>query len=525
MQRKIENLGKYKYVVVNGVKYIEETYYDGTVNANITNSALISENLVNQAKQALACGIILDGMEFPSGPLPAALTSLPPDLWWSEDIYNYLYMNKHYQPGTANGTHAGHAIVIVGWVNKGAINVNLNGMNRDWNQIWGNAPQGNLPTSVMSTWPINFPAGTTTWAELESIVSGVFVFIDNHDGELYFAPYFERNSLVGDPVRFRYIEGAKVASFSYNNYYDQPYSSSDGDTVPDVSDNCPDSANQDQKDVDHDGRGDVCDYDLDGDGIPNGYDVEATNASLSTNLNGNDKYEVSSLYTGDGTDFNETGLPIDTHEYRHSGQGYFVDWVTMTIYNGFNAALAPVVMFSDGPDVDRCEDNCVEHSVDLPACLQKCSMLDTNLEFLGDIETLRLPGRESFACKYQNYFHPLCLKWVEFLLNLKESGWLATPTGLANDATLQWISNSVAGLMDDMDYSPGANPPSESFRNFTLDGIKDLIDERVDQGVTLNSVFAAHPALSFLYNYSYPPVFTGISLPEELRKYNPCDLV
>src|SRR5690242_19268723 len=44
---------------------------------------------------------------------------------------------------------------------------------------------------------------------------------------------------------------------------------SDGDTVPDATDNCPNVANPDQADTNHDGIGDACQTgDADGDGIP-----------------------------------------------------------------------------------------------------------------------------------------------------------------------------------------------------------------------------------------------------------------
>jgi hypothetical protein len=42
--------------------------------------------------------------------------------------------------------------------------------------------------------------------------------------------------------------------------------------VLDAADNCPATANTDQSDIDQDGLGDVCDPDIDGDGIPNNLD-------------------------------------------------------------------------------------------------------------------------------------------------------------------------------------------------------------------------------------------------------------
>jgi thrombospondin type 3 repeat protein len=43
----------------------------------------------------------------------------------------------------------------------------------------------------------------------------------------------------------------------------------DGDGANDAIDSCRSTANADQSDIDHDGKGDVCDSDMDGDGHSN----------------------------------------------------------------------------------------------------------------------------------------------------------------------------------------------------------------------------------------------------------------
>ena len=47
----------------------------------------------------------------------------------------------------------------------------------------------------------------------------------------------------------------------------------DGDTVGDIFDNCPQVPNADQSDLDQDGLGDACDDDDDGDGMPDDYEI------------------------------------------------------------------------------------------------------------------------------------------------------------------------------------------------------------------------------------------------------------
>ena len=53
-----------------------------------------------------------------------------------------------------------------------------------------------------------------------------------------------------------------------------PRPDGDDDTVADDVDNCPAQANADQADLDHDGVGDVCDPDTDGDGYTNTYEIK-----------------------------------------------------------------------------------------------------------------------------------------------------------------------------------------------------------------------------------------------------------
>ena len=57
-----------------------------------------------------------------------------------------------------------------------------------------------------------------------------------------------------------------------DEYGDACEPNSDGDTIIDDDDNCPNDDNEDQEDMDGDSEGDACDDDIDGDLVDNGPD-------------------------------------------------------------------------------------------------------------------------------------------------------------------------------------------------------------------------------------------------------------
>ena len=121
----------------------------------------------------------------------------------------------------------------------------------------------------------------------------------------------------------------------------------DGDGVPDVTDNCPATANADQGDVDGDGEGDACDPDADGDGLDNGVDncPLADNAD-QTNTDGDELGDAcDDDDDGDGVTDGVDNCPVDAN----AEQGDLDQ-------DGDGDACDPDV---DGDGIDDSIDNCV----------------------------------------------------------------------------------------------------------------------------------------------------------------------
>lgn len=88
---------------------------------------------------------------------------------------------------------------------------------------------------------------------------------------------------------------------------DIPEPDTDFDGIPDSSDNCPESPNPDQSDIDGDGFGDVCDDDDDGDGVLDINDSSPMNPNACSDIDGDGCDDCSS-----GTFDTTSDCPFDT---------------------------------------------------------------------------------------------------------------------------------------------------------------------------------------------------------------------
>ena len=128
----------------------------------------------------------------------------------------------------------------------------------------------NKPTTVLGYGITD--AFNGTWESLSGKPALKEVATSGNYTDLSNKPYLKVSS-TGDTLRLSssnwvIVPGVSAANAQTNN-------DTDGDGVPDTSDNCPLVANPDQQDTDHDGIGDACETsvtDTDGDGVPDSID-------------------------------------------------------------------------------------------------------------------------------------------------------------------------------------------------------------------------------------------------------------
>lgn len=152
-----------------------------------------------------------------------------------------------------------------------------------------------------------------------------FLAQPTHDYRIYFDPDRYSTVKVGESGNLSSSKDIlRIAAISSVKNPGYVISDVDGDGIPDIRDNCVNTANTDQADINENGRGDVCD-DYDQDGVGNSID----NCPSNPNRDQMD------------TDGDKMGDACDGQESRVTEQYKWVPWVGMSF-----AALVLLVLLA-----------------------------------------------------------------------------------------------------------------------------------------------------------------------------------
>ena len=106
-------------------------------------------------------------------------------------------------------------------------------------------------------------------------LDGTYSFPDLPNGSYTITPSLD-NYTFSPPFKEVTVSGADVSRQDFTAFDID----SDNDGIPNIQDNCPNTYNPDQMDLDKDRIGDVCDHDIDGDGIDNDADLDNDNDGM-----------------------------------------------------------------------------------------------------------------------------------------------------------------------------------------------------------------------------------------------------
>ncbi len=518
-------------------------------------SQIYDSGCYERVKRALACGMTEDDeYTISRGPLQVGVMS-----------------------GPRNTTGTDHGNILIGWVDK---LLPTGAENEDFTDAWSDlVPKWN--------WTAPSPADQANAGavlvfdeqEMRDEAVGLLVGLE-HGTNFYFVPVIlteleptawrpagatiDSDTPVTPPLcdqfsscrwawssgkclcRFSFLKDFTSGTVDFTQHYTDPDLDTDFDGVPDYADNCPLISNPSQKDLDRDGAGDPCDVDADGDGIVKDLDGDDLNLYVGADLNRNGFYEMSlpRVHRADPANYvpaiHDDPENPDVYSDRAMGAGYQIPWNFEDFHSDKNAYDLTVSIQG------RCNGQCDFNYDAGPGrtdCRARCGLLE--IAHLPPQTVLQAyPGEYSFACVYQNYFHPKCLRWVHMLSSLEKMWTTVRNSGqgpaLVQDysfAAIEPVISESIGRGVKMMEAWDASPNFSNFANMTLQNLKVYVNNLrfhpPSQAKLTPFHFQALQAVSDVLN---DPRFnesqiTGIErlarteLPNLLRSINPCDAV